>query len=1684
MNVSGAPDELPIGTRPIARISVAGVRANPGRFASLTFAVFIGVLFIAATLTITDTVQAGFRSLFSNAYRSVSVVVREQSDVVRQNQTFRGRIDAKLTATAQSAPNVEAAEPRVFGYAYVVSALGKVPENITSDTAGSPIAENWIGDESLNPYTLVEGTKPSKPGEVVIDRGTARSLEIAVGESVSVISKDGATPGRVVGVVRFGSVDSPGAVPVVLFTLDDAQEMLGESGRIDAVLIRAKSGVGDQALATSLQKLLPKGVEAVTGKTVTKESENQVANGLRFITAFLLIFAVLSLIVGAFIIANTFAISISQRTRELALLRAIGASRGQIGRMMLGEALTMAIVGSVLGLLGGIALAAGLKSILRATGVDLPPSPVVVRPVTIAWSLGIGLMVTIGAAATPAWRAARISPVAAMRDSEFEPPPLVRRTVLGLAVTIIGALIMRSGANLPSLPRTGQGAALLLVGSILLAPAFGTLLRALISPVRRIFGTTSGLAVRNTTRNPRRTASTALALSLGSAVACFAVILNASLQASLSTAVGGGLRGDLVVRSGAFGNGGLPISLADSIGKLPTVEAASGLRYGFATVDGPKRKAKRPSAVSRSGGRPIASLNPKSADRLLDFGREKGTFADLGTKAASAAAADVAGGGGGGTEAPSNIALSRRELDDHGWKVGDTIKLTFPGKPGVPFRISTVYTQGIAFDFAIANEDYERYVPDVFDFVVYVAAKPGVSIDALRNELVSLAKDYPTAKIEDPKQYVARLTGSLDQLLSLILGLLVLVVVVAVLGIAITLSLSVVERVREIGLLRTLGMQRSQVRSMLRSEAILISLFAVTIGVVLGTVVSQSLLKALRDEGLSKFVFPPVGVASLALLAAVAGLIASLAPGRRAANLPMLSALSGLHEAPAGPIVASVSGSRFKRAVRIGMVGALIAAVAGFAAGRATAPQASKPDPSGTKLNASNTTITSGSLDAQAGAGALTGIAKQPGNNASDAAAATLAATGAGTAAVLDTPDGLVGGTGTDALEVSNLPYKVPATPGDAEPGRLLSAASITAPTGLKAWRVLYDSTIRDGQPTIVSGLVFAPDRPAPQGGWPVVSFAHPTTGIADRCAPSRNVGILENTVATLVGQLNMVAVASDYPGLGTSGTHPFLDGISAGRSVLDIATAASSIDGLKLAPATILWGHSQGGHAALWAGSQAPTYAPSLEIRGVLAGAPPSQLRTLVDGLEKTPDRGYASLIAKGLQSVNPSLQLDDVLSARGIELTKQLDEKCSSEVNESAQRDTVRAAEPLPAAWLEALDADEPGRRKINAPILLIHGEADELVPVSSSKTLQDQLVALGSSVERKTYPGAGHADVVLTSLTDSIAWIAKQSATPGATEEPVAAVKDANTGGGNAVASKQWPGASGLLKAALDRGQKKPLVIAHAGGDLEAPHSTLYAFKRAVDLGADVLELDVRLAKDGVVIVQHDPLLDRTAGENGPAVDRTAAELAKIDNAHWFTGGCWDCRTSGKTPPLRGVRTGKVKPPAGYKPEDFGIATLQEVLTQFPNQVIDVEIKTDGPDGGKEVATALAKLLMADPKPDRFIVVSFDDSALVTFRKAAPSIATSPGIDEITKYVLAGLPLAATPVLQIPPDAQGLKLLTPELQARAKTEGIALWVWPIDPATDTKDDYNEILAFEPNGIIVGRPADFVEVLKARKP
>ncbi len=1635
--------------RPITRLSLAGARLNKGRLALLSFAVFIGVLFISATLTITDTVRSGFGSLFSDAYRNVSVVVREHSEIVRQNETFRGRIDEGLVATTARVPGVAAALPRISGYAYVVSASGVAPANVASDAAGAPIAENWITDTALNPFSLVDGSAPARSGDVVIDRGTASSARISVGDTVSVVTKDGSAPGRVSGIVRFGSVDSPGAVPVVLFGKADAQRLLGEPDRIDAVMVRASEGVSPATLEKRIGAALPEGIEAVTGAKVTAERESQVGSGLRFVTTFLLIFAVLSLVVGAFIIANTFAMSISQRTRELALLRAVGATRSQIARMVLGEAAVMSVFGSVLGLFGGIGLAQLMKSVLRAIGVDLPPAPLVVKSSTVAWSLGIGIVVTVAAAIMPAIRAARISPVAALRNSEIEPPPLLRRTLVGLVVILAGTVVTRSGALAPNIRRTGLGVALLFAASVLLAPALGSLARILVEPVGRIFGTTSGLAVRNATRNPRRTASTALALSLGSAVACFALILNSSLSTSLRTAVGGGLRGDLVVRSGAFGVGGLPTSLADSIAALPSVEAASGLRYGFATVEGPKRKARKASAVSRSGGRPIASLDPVAADRLLDFGNERGRFGDLGN---------------------GTIAISERELDDRGWNFGDTLTLTFPGRRAAAFRIVSIYRQGIAFDFAIAHADYEKLVPDQFDFVVYVAARPGTDVDSLRADILKITAPYPTAKVEDPKQYVARITDSLDQLLSLILGLLVLVVTIAVLGIAITLSLSVVERMREIGLLRTLGMSRVQVRSMLRTEAVVISLLAVSIGVVLGIGSAWALLQALRDEGLTSFAVPFAGVAGLALLAAVTGLIASIVPGRRAARLPMLAALNGPQ--PISRVARGHSTVKARSAWIAGAAVALGTLLAGFGLGRITAPDSSSSSAVASPVN-SRTTAASSSASASSSPSASTGSA------ATGSVSTGSASTGSASAATTRAPSG---------TSVVNTPYPVPTSTGPANPGTLREAVPLESPAGTRAWRILYDSQIRDDRPVVVSGLVYVPTGSPPTGGWPVLSFAHPTTGLADRCAPSRNIGILETTIATLAAQTGMAVVATDYPGLGTDGPHPFLDGISEGRSVLDIAVAAKSIGGVTLSDTTVIWGHSQGGQAALFAAQEAPTHQPGLKVVGVVAGAPPSQLRALMTSIEKTPERGYALLVAEGLRAIDPSLRLSDVFTSRGLTLAKRLETECSSEVNTAAARDTIRLKTPVPEPWLTALDANQPGQVRILAPVLIVHGADDDLVPVATSAALQKALQRAGTSVERTVYPGAGHADVALTSLPDVLNWITKRlaaagtstagSATPPAGSATAGSATTATSA--TATAAARWPGATGKLRAVLDRGDVRPLAIAHAGGDLEAPHSTPYAFARALQLGVDVLEMDVRLSSDGVLVVHHDPTVDRTTNEVGAAATRTASQLASLDNGYWFQPGCWDCRSLPGPRPYRGVRTGSVPPPTGAVADDFRISTLDDILTRFPDTVIDIEIKADGPGGGAPVAAALAKRLRADESPDRFVVVSFDDATIDAFRAEAPEIATSPGFGALSRYVLAGVKPVGTPLIQVPPELQGLPIYTDALRATAARDGIAIWVWPSDSVTDEAGTYKQLLVAKPNGIIAGRPSVLLDLLK----
>ncbi len=853
----------------IWRLTARSIRVRPVRFALTCTAVVLGVAFVVGALTLTGTIRAGFDDLFADLSAGTDIQVRAQSNLVRQGVTFRRRIPSALTTTISATPGVVAAIPRTQGVAYLVGGDNKVVGG-GGETGPDPIAASWPTDQRVSPFRLVQGHPPAN-GQLVVDVRSAREARLRVGSPARVLTKGVPEMMTIAGLVRFGSADSPAGTPVLLFSADDASRLLGTPGQVDSIDIVVAKGASTDAVIGRLTAQLPAGVEAVDGAQVTRERQSGAQSRLRFFTAFLLLFAALSLVVGAFLIANTFAITVSQRTRELALLRALGAQRAQIVRLVLGEAFVVGTVASAVGIAAGIAIAVALRAALRATGLELPTGPTRVTISTVIIGALIGVVTTMLAAIAPSWRAGRVAPLAALRDSEAEQPSARIRTIVGALMMAVGAVGLRQGALLPSLGLAGAGTALLFLGLVLAAPNLAQHLTWWLgAPITRLSGITAVLARENSRRNPRRTAITAMALTVAAAVSCFAVVLGASFKASLTTAVSGGIRGDYVVRGGGFGFGGLPPALGTRIEKLPEVAASTGVRYGFANVSGPKRRGVTRVVVARVGARPIAAFDARVADRLLDVGLRRGRLADLG---------------------PGRIGVSQKELDEKGWRVGDTLTLTFP-QGTTKARIVTSFRNSLAFDFAMSIDAMATLVPDQFDFVVYVKTRSGVAVAQAKSALERVTADVPLAKVLDQSQFTAGLTQSVDQLFTLIVALMGLAVAIAVMGIAITLTLTVHERTRELGLLRAVGMSRAQARAVIRWESIIISVFATVLGIGLGVVAGWGLTRALRSEGLGELRIPLTGIAALVILSVVAGVAAAVIPARRAASVNVLAAIA------------------------------------------------------------------------------------------------------------------------------------------------------------------------------------------------------------------------------------------------------------------------------------------------------------------------------------------------------------------------------------------------------------------------------------------------------------------------------------------------------------------------------------------------------------------------------------------------------------------------------------------------------------------------------------------------------------------------------------------------------------------------------------------------------------------------
>lgn len=824
----------------------ASLVAHRRRFVSTVVAVVLGVAFMAGTMVLTSTMESSFDDLFSEINAGTDAYVRSPREV----GGVRDRVPADLVESVREVDGVAAAFGTIEGYAQLIGADGKVVE----PALGSPaLAMSWVDDPDLNAFDVVAGRAPRETGEVAVDRRTFAAAEVAVGDDVTVLTETGLRPATLVGVLSFGDTDSPLGATVVTMPYEDVVASVGAPGQIDAVVVRAAGLVAPDVLADRLAAAMP-GVEVLTGAELTVENRDGVAEGLNLLSTFLMAFAGVAMFVGAFIIHNTFSIVIAQRTRELALLRAIGASRPQLLRGVLAESLLVGAGASLLGVGAGIGVGVGMRALLEAAGLSFD-GPVQVTGELVVPFLA-GLIVCVLAALHPALQATRVAPIAAMRDDAVAEAAAAgrRRVVLGGVTLALGTAAVIAGLSGSALSLLGIGSLIVLVGLRVLLPAFAAPAARLLGGLAAVRGISGRVARDNAARNPKRTAATASALVIGVGLVGFATIVAASAKHAVDRAVNDAVVADLVVDAGTF-SPGLPPAVADDIRELDGVAAVSPIRIGTALVDG--------------GETMIAAYDPATIASVLELGVASGELADL---------------------AGDSIALQADTAADLGVAVGDQLTVGFPTGERSLDVVATYDERFVSGNHLIGIDTFAAGFPVQLDQDVLVVVEPGQE-QAVEGAIEALTADFPTVGVQDREEFRRQTAGQIDQFLAIIYGLLALAVVIALIGIANTLSLSIHERTREIGLLRAVGMSRRQVRSAVRWEAAIVALLGTLLGIGAGVVLGSAGIEALGAAGIDRTVIPVGQLAVIAVLGAVAGLAAAALPARRAARMNVLDAL-------------------------------------------------------------------------------------------------------------------------------------------------------------------------------------------------------------------------------------------------------------------------------------------------------------------------------------------------------------------------------------------------------------------------------------------------------------------------------------------------------------------------------------------------------------------------------------------------------------------------------------------------------------------------------------------------------------------------------------------------------------------------------------------------------------------------
>lgn len=844
----------------MATIALASVRAHKRRLAGMFSSVVLGVAFLSGTLILGDTLQSGFDSLFAEANAGTDVVVRPASDIDGEYVNQAGVMDASLAGSLADVDGVAAVAPAVEGYGRILGADGEP----LGGNGPPTVAAGWIDDEALNPWRIAEGRAPAAPDEVVVNRGAADAGELHVGDRTVVLLPEPVEV-IVVGVATFGDgADGIGPTTTAFFDFASAQRHLtGDTSAVTSLLLRAEDGVSDAELASRVERLLPSGLEAVTGSQLTTDQLD--ALGADFLDGFktlLVAFAGVALLVGAFSIHNTFSILVAQRAQEVALLRGIGATRRQVLAWAVTEAAVVGAVASVAGLLAGIGLASALRSLFDAFGFSLPARGLVFEGSTAVICLGVGTGVTLLAGIGPASKASRIPPLAALRNVALD------RTAASPVRAVAGAVLLAAGvvivlttvASEGDIALTGLGAVLSVVGTAVFGPvATRPAVRFLAAPLPRLRGVVGSLARENAARNPRRTSGTAVSLTVGIGVVTLFTVFAASIEASVDAAVAGSFEGDLVVGGAAWQGGGVSPRFTSDVAALDEIDRAVALANGFALVDGDSRR--------------VTVADPRALAGVLDLDVVDGSLEALGRE---------------------SLAVSSDEAEDHGWRVGTALDVTFADGARERMTIGAVYDAAdVAGPYLVPRAVWSAHSPQVIDAAVFLALRDGVRLAEGKAAVQSLADRYHAGDVMDRGEYVDELAGGIDQMLGLVYVMLLLAIVIALIGIANTLTLVVHERTAELGLLRAVGATRSQVRSIVRWEAVVVAVLGSVAGVALGVFLGWALVRAAGAAGeFRAFAVPPGQLAIVVVVGALTGVVAGVRPARRAARVDVLRAIA------------------------------------------------------------------------------------------------------------------------------------------------------------------------------------------------------------------------------------------------------------------------------------------------------------------------------------------------------------------------------------------------------------------------------------------------------------------------------------------------------------------------------------------------------------------------------------------------------------------------------------------------------------------------------------------------------------------------------------------------------------------------------------------------------------------------